>query len=179
MTSAIAAGHQAPGAGGHNTAEPPWIPFDRDANDALIGGAQRSWSDLGDEPYSHYATCDEVPPESKEHTAPAVRIAPTCGSPPTAPTPAMPIIVSDPQPESVGIHPQDPNHDPFGFGFPYRDLISRFVDGHRDKIPKASERRMPFNALIARPVGSKERLSDPRAMAAMDKEWGALRAQSV
>ena len=101
------------------------------------------------------------------------------GPPPTTPTPAMPVIVEDPHPVSSGIHPHDPNHDSFGFGLPYRDLISRFVEGHRDNIPKASGRRMPFNSLIARPVGSKERLSDPRAMSAMDKEWGKLELKTA
>ena len=40
MTSAISAGSHASGVGGHHRAEPPWIQFDRDANDALIWGKQ-------------------------------------------------------------------------------------------------------------------------------------------
>ena len=68
---------------------------------------------------------------------------------------------------------------PYGIGLQYRDLISRFVGEHRDKIPKKGERRSPFNALIARPVGSSERQTDPRAKAAMDKEWQTLRDKEV
>ena len=60
----------------------------------------------------------------------------------------------------------------------YRDTISRFVETHREKI-QTGERRNPYNALIVRPVGTKERLSNPNAMKAMQKEWDALRTKQV
>ena len=64
------------------------------------------------------------------------------------------------------------------FGLPYRDHISRFVEGHREKFHSGA-RRCPFNTLIVRPVGSKERLANPKAKLAMDKEWDQLRAKDV
>ena len=69
---------------------------------------------------------------------------------------------------------QGKDYDMHGFGFPHRDLISNFVDE-----PKMTECRMPFNVLIARPAGSSERLSTPRAKAAMDTECVTLRNQVV
>ena len=42
---------------------------------------------------------------------------------------------------------------------------------HRDKL---ISHFMPFNACVARPVGRKDMLSTPDAMAAMEKEWGNL-----
>ena len=40
--------------------EPPWVQFDRDANDALIGGDMENWNNLGDVPYQHYPTCGDA-----------------------------------------------------------------------------------------------------------------------
>ena len=110
------------------------------------------------------------PPHPKAAAARQVQ-----GQGPLAPDPlppAMPLLVSH---EADA----DTDHDPYGFGLKYRDLISIFVGEHRDKIPKKGEGRNPFNALIARPVGSSERQSDPRAKAAMDKEWQTLRDKDV
>ena len=163
MPSAIAAGSEPPyGASGHIRAEPPWVQFDRDTNDSLIGGDRRYWNDLGDQPYSHYPTCAETA-NKKGQTNLAAAVIQTSQqllAPDSRQSPAMPIV--------TGQEP-DGDHDPYGFGLPYRDLISRFVDEHREKIPKQAKRRMPFNALIARPVGSSERIHDPRARAAMEK----------
>ena len=54
----------------------------------------------------------------------------------------------------------DEKDDPYGFGLPYRDEISRFVETHREKIHRGA-RRWPMNSLIVRPVGMKERTSHP------------------
>ena len=50
-------------------------------------------------------------------------------------------------------------------------------EGHRRKITR--RRRLPFNAAVARPVRQKEIDANPKAKAAMDKEWDRLRAQYV
>ena len=49
-------------------------------------------------------------------------------------------------------------------------------DIHRPKIP---DHPLPISALVARPVGKKELLSNPAAKAAMDKEWQRLKDQEV
>ena len=84
--------------------------------------------------------------------------------------PAMPLLVDE---GWCDIYPPGWSHepdDPYGFGLEYRDTISGFLDKHRVKIQKGA-RRCPFNALIVRPVGSKERMLNPKARAAMEKEW--------
>ena len=55
-----------------------------------------------------------------------------------------------------------------------KDKKKLLLDKHRVKIQKGA-RRCPFNALIVRPVGSKERQLNPKARAAMEKEWQQLR----
>ena len=45
---------------------------------------------------------------------------------------------------------------------------------HREKI--SPENNKPFNALVARKVGKKEILSEPKARAALEKEWTRLRS---
>ena len=43
---------------------------------------------------------------------------------------------------------------------------------HREKLPI---RNIPFNACVARPVVGKEKLNNPKAKEALDKEWSRLR----
>ena len=83
--------------------------------------------------------------------------------------PAMPLLVDEDWNQVYPTGWGDRPEDPYGFGLPYRDHISRFVEGHREKI-HCGARRCPFNTLIVRPVGSKERLANPKAKEAMDKE---------
>ena len=52
----------------------------------------------------------------------------------------------------------------------------KVIDNHRVKV---APRRFPFNALVARPVGKKEIESNPKAKAAMDKEWNRLKEKNV
>ena len=48
---------------------------------------------------------------------------------------------------------------------------------HRTKV--TTQRRFPFNALVARPVGKQEIANTPKAQDAMNAEWGRLRQQTV
>ena len=47
---------------------------------------------------------------------------------------------------------------------------------HREKL---ASREVPFNLMVARPVGRQEMTDCPEAQAAMQKEWTALREQKV
>ena len=47
---------------------------------------------------------------------------------------------------------------------------------HREKL---SDRVIPFNLMVARPVGKQEMTDNPLARAAVQKEWAALRDQKV
>ena len=90
----------------------------------------------------------------------------------------MPVLVDE---DSRLVFPRgwaDQTSDPYGFGLPYRDHISRFVEAHREKIHRGA-RRCPFNSLIVRPVGTRERQENPAAKKAMDKEWNRLREMGV
>ena len=51
--------------------------------------------------------------------------------------------------------------------------IMSLPSGHRLRQPPE---RLPFNALVARPVGKKEATENPNAAAALQKEWDRLRA---
>ena len=80
----------------------------------------------------------------------------------------MPVLVDD---DADLVYPKgwaDNQSDPYGFGLPYRDHISRFVEVHREKIHRGA-RRCPLNSLIVRPLGAKEHQENPAAKAAMDK----------
>ena len=44
---------------------------------------------------------------------------------------------------------------------------------------QAAHRNLPFNACVARPVGRKEMLSNPKAKAAMGAEWSKLIQKGV
>ena len=92
--------------------------------------------------------------------------------------PAMPLLVNEDRDQVFPRGWADQPQDPYGFGLPYRDDISRFVEEHREKI-QSGPHRCPFNSLIVRPVGSKERLENKWAKSAMDKEWGQLREKKV
>ncbi len=47
---------------------------------------------------------------------------------------------------------------------------------HRGKLV---DRALPFNLMVARPVGRQEMTDCPEAQAAMQKEWAALLEQKV
>jgi hypothetical protein len=57
--------------------------------------------------------------------------------------------------------------DPWCFRLPYR-TVAEAAKEHRHK---ASQRRWPVSAMVARPVGKREISENPLAKAAMDKEW--------
>ena len=52
-------------------------------------------------------------------------------------------------------------------------LAAQITSEHREKIP--IDTPLPFNAMVARPVGQKERYSTPGALKAVAKEWQRLR----
>ena len=72
-------------------------------------------------------------------------------------TSTTPLLIDE---EWIQVYPKgwadEPPYDPFVFGLQYRDTISRFVEEHGEKI-QCGKRRCPFNSLIVRPVGAKER----------------------
>ena len=66
-------------------------------------------------------------------------------------------------------------HDHWCFGIPYRTA----VDAAKEHRHKASLRRWPLSAAVARPVGKKEISDNSAAKAAMDKEWNNLNSKEV
>ena len=53
------------------------------------------------------------------------------------------------------------------------DVASRLEPQHREKNPMCTP--LPLNAMVARPVGRRERDASPEALAAVAKEWNRLR----
>ena len=51
---------------------------------------------------------------------------------------------------------------------------SLLTSAHREHNPEAAP--LPFNAMVARPVGRKERDETPEALEAVAKEWKRLRS---
>jgi len=65
--------------------------------------------------------------------------------------------------------------DQRGSAIPRMKVFDRpSLDTHREKI--FPENNKPFNALVARKVGKKEILEEPKARAALEKEWSRLRS---
>ena len=178
---------------------PPWEQFDRDANDYLVNRSSEFWNNVGGPGYDEFPTAGAVPcyagnsAKSKMINA-GERVSGgnaahsrASGGNAARPAnagdvvPAMPLLIDGLDWTNVfppGWSDQPPD-DPYGFGLEYREQISSFVEGHREKIHSNRRRRCPFNALIVRPVGTKERLGNPKANAAMDKERGQLREKTV
>ena len=65
--------------------------------------------------------------------------------------------------------------DHWCFGMPYRTA----ADAAKEHRHRASLRRWPLSAAVARPVGKKEIGENSAAKAAMDKEWNNLKEKEV
>jgi len=115
---------------------PPWEQFDLDANDYLIDSNPKYWNTVEGPSYKDFPTAGAIAPsipgsQGKADEGTPVLAASSGRKPvkqsPGNVIPAMPLLVND---DWDPAHPKRwaDDSDPYGFGLPYRDTISRFVE---------------------------------------------------